>query len=219
MKDRQSALTRSTQAANQLASDSVVEAPSYPTLWIDGVGGFTLIDREEVLIGQAIASSTADIRIVGDLSRQAAAIRRSEGDYLLQPLQPTKQNGRSVDRAQLLQDGDEVQLGERVKFQFRKPNPLSATARIDLVSLHRFKPNVNGILMLSDSCILGPQPGSHVECPTWASELLLFRHGEDWHFRTLAKVEVNGKTVQGQILLQPGMRMDGDDFSLSVEGA
>ena len=221
MKDQHTALSRSTQAqvkGHHGLADTTA-GTNYPILWIDGVGGFLLIDSDEVLIGQAIAASKADICIVGDLSRQAAAIRRSEGDYLLQPLQPTQQNGRSVDRAQLLNDGDEIQLGNRVRFQFQKPNPLSGTARLDLLSLNRFKPNVNGIILLSDSCIIGPQAGSHISCPSWNSELLLFRHNKSWYFRTLTEVNVNNQPEKGQIELQPGMRMDGDDFSLSVEGS
>lgn len=218
MKERESALARTTQAG-AVPGTSQPAARSYPILWIDGVGGFSLVDRDEVIVGQAVASSTADIQILGDLSRQAAAIRRSKGDYLLQPLQPTLQNGIPVERPQLLQDGDQVQLGERVRFQFHKPNALSATARLDLISVNRFKPHVNGILLLSGSCILGPQPGSHVSCSSWANELLMFRHGEEWYFRTLEEVQVNGEPAQGQIQLVPGMRLNGSDFSLSLEGA
>jgi hypothetical protein len=90
-----SALTRSTQAAGLQAAlggntkEMLSDTVSTPrrVLWIDGIGGFLCCDRDEILIGQAINGSAADIGIVGDLSRQAAAIRRSGGDYLLQPLQ------------------------------------------------------------------------------------------------------------------------------------
>ena len=42
-------------------------------LWVDGVGGFLMVDKEEIVIGQATSSSKAEVAIVGDLSRQAAA--------------------------------------------------------------------------------------------------------------------------------------------------
>ena len=222
MKEHREALTRSTQAVTResrtrdLLAESTV-GTQRRIMWIDGVGGFLLVERDEVMIGQAIASCAMDVCIVGDLSRQAAAIRRTEGDYLLQPLQPTKLNGISIDRPCLLNDKASIQLGERVKIQFSKPNPLSATARLDMLSLNRFKPNVDAILMLSDSCILGPNPGSHVVCPTWQQELLMFRHAGGWYFRSLAEVNVNGQPITGQIPLVAGMRMDGDDFSLSIE--
>lgn len=222
MKEQHTALTRSTQAVtretrtNDLLSESCAGVERR-VLWIDGVGGFLLIEQEEVVIGQAVHGQSVDIGIVGDLSRQAAAIRRSDGDYLLQPLQAAKLNGRVIDRPQLLQDQSEIQLGNRVKLKFHRPSPLSATARLDMASLNRFKPAVDSVLLMSDACILGPNAGSHVLCPTWNSELLLFRHNGSWHFRSLVEVNVGGQQVQGQIPMVAGMRMNGEDFSLSVE--
>lgn len=222
MKHDHTALTRSTHAVTketrtkELLSEST-KGKQRRILWIDGVGGFLLLDRDEVLIGQAISSAAVDVGIVGDLSRQAAAIRRAEGDYLLQPLQPMKLDEQAVERPQLLHDHAVMQFGDRIRLEFTKPSPLSASARLDLVSLNRFKPNVDAVLLLSDSCIIGPNPGSHVHCPNWQAELLLFRHGENWFFRTLEDVNVDGKPTQGQIPLVAGMRMDGDDFSLSIE--
>lgn len=227
-----SALTRSTQALGipsvPQAGGPATDARTQPVhsetvaaprrvLWIDAVGGFLCCDREEIVIGQAVSGSSADVGIVGDLSRQAAAIRRSGGDYLLQPLQQMFLNDAPVDRAQLLRDGAILQLGSRVRVGFSKPNPLSATARLDLLSLNRWKPSVDGVLLLADSCVIGPNPGSHVKCPAWKHELLMFRYGAGWCFRTLAEVEVNGQRTQGQIPITAGMRIRGEDFSLSVE--
>lgn len=214
-------LTRSTQVVDSKTRKEEFLSPASlgnsRVLWIDGIGGFLCCDREENVIGQATGGNTADVGIVGDLSRQAAAIRRSGSDYLLQPLQPVMLNNQPVDRAQLLRDGAILQLGRRVKVKFTKSNPLSATARLDLISLHRWKPSVDGVLLLADACVIGPNPGSHVMCPEWKHELLMFRHADGWCFRTLAEIEVNGQKTQGQIPIVSGMRMRGDDFSLSVE--
>lgn len=227
MKEQHPALSQSTQAhapqqadtktRNLLADTSA--GSSRRILWIDGVGGYLLIDRDEVMIGQAISSSPIDIGIVGDLGRQSCALLRSDGEYLLQPLQQTivKLDGCTLDRPQLLKHDAIVQIGNRVKMKFTKPHALSATARLDLASLNRFKPHVDAVLLLADSCILGPSPASHVVCPNWKSELLLFRHAGQWHFRSLQEVDVNGETAQGQIPMVAGMRMRGEDFSLSVE--
>ena len=222
MKHHQRALTRSTQAVTRETRHKELLCETSPgarqrVLWIDGVGGFQLIEAEEALLGQAIPGSPVDIAVVGDLSRRAAAIRRSAGDYLLQPLQAMTLNGKIVDRPQLLADGDELQLGKCVKLGFHKPSPLSATARLSMLSLNRFKPSVDSVLLLADSCIIGPNPSSHVHCPNWKNELLLFRKGEGWVFRTLDEVEVNGVLTQGQIPMEPGMRIGGEDFSLSIE--
>lgn len=216
-----SALTRSTQVVNTQTRTEEFLSPiaggNGRILWIDGVGGFQCCDRDETVIGQATGGGTADVCIVGDLSRQAAVIRRSGGDYLLQPLQQMLLNDQPVDRAQLLHDGAILQLGQRVKVKFSKPNPLSGTARLDLLSLNRWKPSVDGVLLLADACVIGPNPGSHILCPEWKQELLMFRYGAEWCFRTLAEVDVNGHKTQGQFPIVAGMRLRGEDFSLSVE--
>lgn len=204
-------------ASNQPQHSQTTVGKQQRIMWIDGVGGYMLLDTDEVVIGQAYHGSPSEICIVGDLSRQAAAIRRSDGDYLIQPLQPTRINDCPIDRPQLLSDGCEIQLGDRVRLAFSKPSPLSATARLELVSLNKFKPTVDGILLLSDSCVLGPNAGSHVVCPTWSNEILMFRHQAGWYFRTLDEVEVDGKLEKGQIPLVAGMRINGNDFSLSIE--
>ncbi len=220
MKPLHPALTRTTYAlkaeTRKLLADTTV-GMQRRILWIDGVGGYLLIERDELLVGQAVSNSALDVGIVGDLSRQACAIKRCDGDYLLQPLQAMSLNGLAIDKPHLLQHDAVIQLGSRVRLKFTKPNPLSSTARLDLISLNRFKPHVDGVLLLADSCVLGPSGNSHVVCPTWNSELLMYRHAGAWQFRSLGDVEVNGKTVQGQIPLMAGMRMQGEDFSLSIE--
>ncbi|MEZ6135586.1 MAG: hypothetical protein R3C53_11820 [Pirellulaceae bacterium] len=231
MKQQHSALTHSTQAHTPRTVDTGADATSETRrllaessvgnrrriLWIDGIGGFLLVDRPEIVLGQATSGSPVDVAIVGDLSRQACVLRQAEGDTLLQPLQEMHLNGRVVERPQLLRSGAELQFGRRVKLKFTQPNPLSATARLDMLSLNRFKPHVDGVLLLRDSCVLGPASNSHVVCPDWKTELLLFKHLDQWHFRTLDEVDVNGETCRGQVPLVAGMRMRGEDFSLSVE--
>ncbi len=221
MKPDPNALTKSTQAITpqSLKHDLLEETGGEPhhVMWVDGVGGFLMVESDEAMVGQALPSSKVDIAIVGDLSRQAAAIRRSGGDYLVQPLQASALNGQEIERPKLLSHGDELQFGKSVKLNFHKPSPLSSTARLTMKSLHRFKPHVDGVLLLADSCILGPSASSHVLCPEWNGELLLFRKAERWVFRTLEVVTVDGQETQGEIPMVPGMRMQGDDFSLSIE--
>lgn len=192
--------------------------PRQPILWIDGVGGYLLVDRGEVRLGQAVSGNSVDIGIVADISRQAAVLRRLESDYLLQPLQlPTRLNGNLVDRAQLLTGQDLIQLGERVRLKFTRPNPLSATACLQLPGCGRFQPHVDGVLLLAESCILGPRPGSHIVCSQWQSELMLLRRSTAWYFRTSEELEVNGRGQTGLIPVVTGLRIRGNDFSLSIE--
>ena len=176
-----------------------------------------MIDRDDVLIGQATAGNPVDIGIVGDLSRQAAVLRRRGADYFIEPLQETRLSGTVIQNPQLLGPGAEVQWGTRVRVRFARPHPLSSSARLDIISLHRFQPRVDGVLLLADSCILGPSSSSHVPCPLWQEDLLMYRHDGQWYFRTTREVEVNGQVCQGQIPLRAGLRMIGSDFSLAIE--
>lgn len=190
-------------------------------LWVDGVGGYLLVDRDEVTVGQAIAGSAADIGIVGDIRRQAGAIRRSGSDYLLQPLQATQLNGHAIERAQLLSHNDVIQFGERVRLRFTQPHSLSATARLDMIGLGKFQPHVDGVLLLADSCLIGSQTNCHVYCPQWDTDastaLTLVRRSQDWFFNAREELLVNGTPQKGLIAAQPGLRLCGANFSLSIE--
>ncbi|MEO8269349.1 MAG: FHA domain-containing protein [Aureliella sp.] len=190
-------------------------------LWIDGVGGYLLVNRDEVTLGQAIVGSSADIGIVGDIRRKAGAIRRSGSDYLLQPLQATQLNGHAIERAQLLRHDDLIQFGERVQLRFTQPHPLSATARLDMVGLGKFQPHVDAVLLMADSCLIGPQANCHVRCPQWNSAknapLTLVRRNHDWFFNSTNELLVHGVPQRGLIAAVPGLRLCGADFSLSIE--
>lgn len=188
-----------------------------PILWIDGVGGYLLIDREQATLGQAVAHNAVDIGIVGDIRRQAGSLRRTGEDYLLHPLQATQLNQQAIDRPQLLRHQDVIQFGPRVRLQFTKPNSLSATARLDLLSVGRFQPRVDAVLLLADTCLIGAAAGCHIACPQWNHQLTLVRHQAGWFFRSPVALQVAGELQSSPIAATPGLRLCGDDFSLSLE--
>ena len=86
--------------------------------------------------------------------------------------------GRPVDATELLGDGSRIEIGPGVKLQMRRAHPLSLTARLDFLSRHRTQPPADAVLLLADSCVLGPKPHSHVVCRDWSREVILFRHEE-----------------------------------------
>lgn len=205
---------------SQFESETTSVTTRRRILWVDGVGGYLLAGRDEVTLGQAIAGNSADIGIVGDIRRKAGAIRRSGGDYLLQPLQATLLNGQEIDRAQLLRHNDLIQFGERVRLRFTQPHPLSATARLDMVGLGKFQPHVDAVLLMADSCLIGPQANCHVRCPQWdpaSAPLTLVQHSQDWFFNATQELLVHGIPQRGLIAAVPGLRLCGADFSLSIE--
>jgi hypothetical protein len=203
--------------AHNTPTHGTAASPKHSILWIDGIGGYLLWDKPELVLGQAFSESRADVGIMGDLSRQAVAVRRMGTDYLLQPLQATRLNGVTIDRPQLLRDGSLIELGNTVKIRFVRPNALSGTARLEMASIHRWKPNVDAIMLLSDCCILGPRVGSHIPCPNWQSELLLVQKAGLWQMRTAVDVLVNDEKCRGQFPVASGIHVSGEDFSLSFE--
>jgi hypothetical protein len=183
-------------------------------LWIDGVGGYLVCEADEVLVGQP---GQVDVPILGDLSRQHVKISRNGEGYLLAPFRRTAVNGRPVAGMTSLTDGSLIELGEGVKLRFRRPHPLSATARLEFVSHHRTQPSADGVLLLAESCILGPADSHHVTCHGWSRQVVLFRQEGELCCRTSGAFQIDGITCPGTGRLAPGSRVSGDDFSLSLE--
>jgi hypothetical protein len=185
--------------------------------WIDAVGGFLICLGDEIVLGQPSAEGGVDVPILGDLSRRHAVIRRDREAYVLTPLHPTSVDGQVISEPAILRDKAVIKLGDAVEFRFRKPHALSATAVLELVSHHRIEPAVDGIVLMSESCILGHQPHSHVRCRDWTGDLVLFRRGEDLLCRTQIPVEIDGQTCIGQAAVTANCRIESDEFALSFE--
>ena len=185
--------------------------------WIDSVGGFLICTGDEIVLGQPSAEGGVDVPILGDLSRRHAVIRRDREAYVLTPLHRTAVDGRTITEPMVLRDKSVIKLGDGVELRFRKPHALSATAVLEIASHHRTEPAVDGIVLMSESCILGPQPHSHIRCRGWTGDLVLFRRGDEFMCRTHAPVEIDGQTCVGQATISANCRMENEDFALSLE--
>ncbi len=173
--------------------------------------------RDQVVIGQSVPGTEVDIPLLGDLSsRHATLIRGTEG-YILQPHAHVRVAGRTVDGPTAIVDRDEIRLGDKVILQFRLPNPLTSTARLDFVSRHRTQPSVDAILLMGNACLLGPGDGMHVVCRHWKHELTLSRSDGGFRFRTHQRVELDGTSVAGVGKLHWNSHLAGDDFALTLE--
>lgn len=186
-------------------------------LWIDRVGGFRVCLADEVTIGQPLGGDAVDIPILGDLSRRHAAIRRDGESYLVEPVRPVKVAGRQVDRPSSLVDGNVIDLGGGVRLVFRRPHPLSLSARLDLDSSHRMQPAADGVVLLAESCVLGPGASSHVVCRDWKAEVVLYRQGGGLHCRTRGALEIDGRSYRDRGPIERSSRVVGEGFSLSLE--
>ena len=193
----------STHAARRAArkADTVTERKPGKRIvaWIDAVGGFLVCLGDEIVLGQPAADGSVDVPILADLSRRHAIIRREGEAYVLTPLQRTTGRRPAGDRSRRApRQVAWSSWATRVELRFRKPHALSNTAVLEILSHHKTEPAVDGIVLMRESCILGPQSHSHVRCRDWTSDLVLFRRGDELMCRTHAPVEVDGQTCVGQ---------------------
>jgi len=151
-------------------------------LWIDGVGAFALFLDDRVRFGgPGSTGKSADVCLLAHLSREHATIRRSGEGYLMEAQGAAAVAGRDVVGSVPLFDGCEIALGRSVRLRFRQPNVLSATARIEFLSDHRPRRSIDGVILMHETCILGPAADAHVPCPDWPDSVLLFRRqGQLW---------------------------------------
>jgi hypothetical protein len=185
--------------------------------WIDAVGAYLVCLGDEIVLGQPAPDGTVDVPFLADLSRRHAIIRRDGEAYVLTPLSRTTVDGQPATESVVLRDKCVVKLGDSVELRFRKPHALSNTAVLENLSHHRTEPAVNGIVLMSESCILGPQPHSHVRCRGWEQDLVLFRRGGELMCRTHAPIEVDGQTCVGQAAVSGDCRIESEEFALSLE--
>jgi hypothetical protein len=210
------------ELARRLEDSAATLASAEPTgprflLWVDAVGGYLVCQGYEISLGQPVPGSYVDVPILGDLSRLHAKIRRDGEGYLLEPVRPTRLNGQLLTRTAPLADGSQIELGTAVKLVFRRPHPLSATARLDLVSRHRTQPAVDGVILMADSCVLGPGANAHVRCDDWTEEVVLAGRGDELVCRAQGHFTIDGADVENRGKLKPTAHVAGTDFSLSLE--
>ncbi len=184
-------------------------------LWIDAVGGYWVTMSDQVILGQPIDG--IDVPILGDISKRHASICRDGEGYLIEALRPVHVNGQPVEGRTTLSDRSIIRLGERVELRFRRPHALSATARLEFVSGHRTQPSSDAVLLMAETCVLGPSGHSHVVCPRWPNEVVLFHRDGQLYCRTSGRVEIDGEETRRRGLITRNSRIQGDHFSFSLE--
>src|SRR5687767_194677 len=106
-------------------------------LWIDGVGGFLVCLGQRLKLGQVNLDAMPDVPLLADISRHHATLQRDPEGYFLEAVRTVQVNGQPVERGFLRHD-DRLTLGKACQLLFRQPVPVSASARLDVVSGHRF---------------------------------------------------------------------------------
>jgi hypothetical protein len=183
-------------------------------LWVDAVGGYWVCLADELTVGQP---GGADIPILADISARHARIRRDGEGYLIDAFREVRVGGRRVAATELLGDGSRIEIGAGVKLQMRRTHPLSLTARLDFLSRHRTQPAADAVLLLADSCVLGPKPQSHIVCRDWPGEVILVRREEKLFCHAAGRFEIDGVACTNRGQLRANSRVSGEGFSFSLE--
>jgi hypothetical protein len=186
-------------------------------LWLDAVGGYLVCMDDQIILGRAGADSNADVPVMGDLSRHHATLVRDGDGYVLRASQPTFINGQAVESVAPVHDGDVIRLGSTVELEFRQPSPVSATARLAIVSRHRLPLAVDGVLLMAETCIIGSSPQAHIPAPGLDDPIVLYRQGAALWCRAAGGFEVDGRACAARAPLTLQSSVLGDGFSFSLE--
>jgi hypothetical protein len=190
-------------------------APRY-LLWIDGIGGFLLCLGQRLVLGQAGPEGRADIPLVADVARLHATLTRDAEGTMIEALRDLRVNGRPVTRA-LLRPNDRLTLGATCQLQFRQPVPVSPTIRLDVTSGHRLPLALNGVLLMSETLLLGPGPQAHIVVPHLQKPVILFRNKDGLGLRHAGSLMVDGQPHTERSVLRPNAVVAGDEVSFALE--
>jgi hypothetical protein len=208
-----------------LAADRSETHGAMSVLWIDGVGCFWISLPERVTIGGPGSPSSkpphprdvADVAILSDLKRRHATIVRTGEGYLLEAHGAARVAGREVPEQAMLFNGALIELGRSVQWRFRQPSALSLSTRLDFVSDHRPTQSVDGLVLLADTCLLGPGEENHIVCPDWPGQVLLVRQQEELWCRSRLDLTVNGDRLGNGKRLRSGDVVAGGDLRFRFE--
>lgn len=186
-------------------------------LWVDGVGGYRVHLGPRIRIGQAAPGVDVEIPVLADIARHHASLIRDEEGYLLEAMKRTAVNGEPVDRV-VLRDGDRVTLGSSCQLRFTLPVAMSATARLDLVSGHRFADGVDAVFLLADSLVLGPEPYVHVAVADLDEPVHLYRCQGKLGIHVPGAFTIGDRPFRERAMVQPGdvVRSQGVAFALET---
>jgi hypothetical protein len=185
-------------------------------LWIDGVGGYLVCLSHRVTLGQPQIESPVDIALIADVSRHHATIQRDTEGYYLEAVRKVQINGQAIDKA-LLRSADRITLGGSCQLQFWQPVAVSTSARLDMVSGHRFAEPVQAVVLMADTLVIGPAEQSHIQVPDMTQPLILFRTRSGLAARWPGNLVISGKTFQERGPLDPGATLATEQITLALE--
>jgi len=188
-------------------------------LWIDGIGGYLVCIGNQFSIGQNIPNTPVDIPLRGSLSSKHVEIHCSGERYTLNPLghDDVAINGKPVQDSTMLSNQCSIQFAEDLELDFCLPNPLSPTAKLTPPAATRVEPSVDAIFLMRGTLILGPSDQAHIVCPEWTNDLVLFYQNGNFGIKSREDIQIDGINAKHRSSLTFDSRIDGENFSLSLE--
>ena len=210
------AAARTMRIDNEPAAEAPETRNGRFLLWADAIGGYMVCPSDRVVLGRAGGGSRADVPLLGDLAPEHAVIVRNEDGYLITSRHRTSVNGRRIEASPFARRRrDSARLDGRTGVSPTQSH--DASARLAILSRHRLPLTVNGVILLSDTCVIGPPGRSHIPAANIAEPIVLYRQGTDLWCRAPGGFEVDGKQQTGRARLGPRSVVHGEGFSFSVE--
>src|SRR5262249_23705832 len=125
-------------------------------------------------------------------------------------------NGHHVEKT-WLRSGDRITLGAVCQLRFTQPAAVSASARLDLVSGHRWLRPVEAVLLMAETVVLGPGSQSHVVIADLPQPIIFYRAKEGLAVRHAGELAINGLACRQRGDLSPGARIQAGDWSMTLE--
>ncbi len=171
-------------------------------LWIDGCGGFLLLGGESWSVGGLSPEKPADICVRADWPRRAGRILRHSSDYFWQ-------GPRSSDSRVLIRGDRRLPIPGSASVTLYQASPLSNSATLTLAPPHRFDDHVDGVVLVDETLLIGPQADCHIRCRQATERAVLTRRGERW----LGKVGLAADFEE----LPPGNRITLRHLAMTLE--
>ena len=201
----------------ETATDASTDEDRF-VLWIDGVGAYLLcLNSRVVLGGPRGTAESADVALLANLSRRHATVVRDRGGYHLEAHADVRVAGRTVTEPVGLASNSEIQLGENVRLRFRLPSPLSATASLAFLTDHRPANRIDGVVLMEETCLLGPGSGHHIDCADWEQSVVLYRRDNRFRCQSESELFVDGRPILDGEPIPSGAILSGSDFRLRIE--
>jgi hypothetical protein len=185
-------------------------------LWIDGVGSFLVCHAPRITVGHASARPAPDIPLLADVSRMHAVLQRDQEGYALEAFRKAQVNGQDAERA-TLRSGDRITLGGSCQMVFLQPLPVSASARLDIVSGHRLTFPVSSVLLMAETLVFSGGMRGHVTVPDLAKPIIVFRHKEALAVRYDGAMTIDGRAYTERAPLEAGRTVIVGEVSLTLE--